>query len=60
MGQVNKTSAAVLAGAVSTVVCWSLNHYASADIPVEVSGAIQTIITALLVFIVPNMERVAP
>ena len=51
MGEFNKTTAAVLAGAVVTIIAVFLPaQYRSP----EVIGAAQTIITALLVYLVPN------
>lgn len=46
----NKTTAAVLAGAIVTVIA---SFYV---MDAELQGAVQTLITAALVFLVPNSE----
>lgn len=50
MTKYNKLTAAVLAGAVVTLAAAYL------DIPTDAQGAAQTIITAFLVWLVPNLE----
>jgi len=46
----NKTTAAVLAGAIVTVI----GGVGLVELSPEVKGAVQTLVTAVLVFIVPN------
>jgi hypothetical protein len=55
----NKTYAAILGGAATTILVWGLNTYAHAQIPDIVGGSISTIFTALLVFFVPNTAKVS-
>lgn len=50
MGQFNKTTAAILAGAVVTIIA------AYFPLTPAVIGAAQTILTALAVFLIPNVE----
>lgn len=54
--QYNKTTVAVFAGAVTTIVVWVLNTYFHAAIPDLIQGAINTVITGGLVWLVPNKE----
>src|SRR5690606_28151125 len=51
MQKYNKLTAAVLAGAVVTLIA------AYVDVPKEAQGAAQTLITALFVWLVPNLEN---
>jgi CDP-diglyceride synthetase len=50
----NKAIAAVIGGAVTTILVWVLNTYAHANIPAEIAGAGQTLITTALVYFVPH------
>lgn len=51
MGKFNKATAAILAGAVVTVV----GAFFSLD--ADLLGALQTVLTAALVYFVPNSEQ---
>jgi hypothetical protein len=53
-----KSLAAVFAGAVSTIVIWVLKMKMGADqVPAEIAGAIQTLITTGAVFFTPQLLR---
>lgn len=49
----NKAVAAVVAGAVVTIVCYGLS-FAHITPPTEVAGALQTLITAGIVYLTPH------
>jgi len=51
-----KSLAAVFAGAVSTIVIWVLKMKIGADqVPADIAGAIQTVITTGAVFFTPQL-----
>ncbi len=49
-----KSTAAVLAGAIVTIIVWALDTFTTVKLSVEVAGAIQTVITTVAVFFVPH------
>ena len=53
-----KSLAAVIAGAVSTIVIWALKMKMGPDqVPADIAGAIQTLITTGAVYFTPQMLR---
>lgn len=53
MGQVNKATAAILAGAAVTLLSSLLGTYAGFNMTQELNGALQTLLTALIVYLAP-------
>ena len=49
----NKVVASALAGAITVIVVWLLNKYATADVPPEVAQSFTVIVTALIAYVVP-------
>lgn len=54
----NKTLVAGLAPACTTLIVALIQAFTGAEIGIEVSGALTTVITAALVFLVPNGQPV--
>lgn len=53
MGQVNKATAAILAGAAVTFLSSLLGTYAHFTMTQELNGGLQMVITALIVYLAP-------
>lgn len=56
MAKAAKFNAALISGAVVTVAVWVANAFAHIAIPDFVQGALTTIVTAIVVYAVPNSE----
>lgn len=54
ISQYDKAITAGLAPALCAVLFWLLSEYAAVTMPPEVQAAVITIVTAVLVYVVPN------
>lgn len=50
----NKAIAAVISGALSTIVIYILNQFIHPPLPAEIAGAISTVLTTAAVWLVPH------
>ena len=56
----HKTQAALIAGALVTLVTWALQQFAHVTVPAEAAAAATTLVTVVLVYIVPNQPEPPP
>jgi putative flippase GtrA len=57
---VRKVTSGLAGGAVASVALWVLKQYAGFDPPAEIAGAITTLISFLVAYIVPPSPNDAP
>jgi hypothetical protein len=55
-----KVAYGAIAGALSLIVVWLVNTYATKQIPTEIGMAITTVITAVLQYVIPDAEEASP
>lgn len=56
MKPTNKVVAGVLAGAVAAIGAWAAKTFGHVEMPVEIVGAAQVVITAVVQYFVPDAE----
>jgi len=54
-----KVTAATLAVAITSLVCWGVESFTSVTVPVEVQGAVTIIVTFLAGYLKVDPQRVA-
>ena len=57
MGRYAKAIGTGLAGAITTIAIWAITQGTDIEIPIEVAGAIFTIVSAVVTYLVPNSKE---